>query len=303
MVNLSNRKKRPGGVYRKALLVVFLFTVLLALYKYKGQEAINYIDGRLFKGSNTTEANRQGNTVSKAQPPSPPLSYLEPNTGIEFLLVKGGCYQRGDIFNEGDSDERPVHEVCVKDFYIGKFEVTHEQWSALIKKAEIATAKSKGIPISGISWKDTQDFLDALKKKSPEHKFRLPTEAEWEYVCRGGGKRQRYSGTSNETDLSKFAWTGANSQGILHQSGTLKPNELGIYDLSGNLWEWVEDDYKPDCYQKAEKINPVCMGGVNRVIRGGSFLLSPQFARCTARGNAPPLSRSPSIGFRIVKDI
>jgi formylglycine-generating enzyme required for sulfatase activity len=300
VVNINSRRTRPRGIFIKVFLVLFLSVTLFALYKYRGQEALNYIDERLFKGTNTLQTDTRG---TKSQSPLHPLNFIEPNTGIEFVFIKGGCYQQGDIFNEGDSDERPVHEACVGDFYIGKFEVTQDQWFKLMKKGADSAVRTKNIPMQGVSWKDAQAFLDALKKKSPEHKFRLPTEAEWEYVCRGGGKRQRYSGTSSEAEISRFAWTGINSQGTLQQSGTLKPNELGIHDLSGSLWEWVEDDYKPDCYQKAEKNNPVCMGGVNRVIRGGSFLLSPQFARCTARGNAPPLSNSPSIGFRVLKDI
>ncbi|TAN44631.1 MAG: formylglycine-generating enzyme family protein, partial [Nitrospirae bacterium] len=131
-------------------------------------------------------------------------------TGIEMVLVKGGCYQMGDTFGDGDSDEKPVHEVCVDDFYIGKFEVTQGQWQAVMGNNP-SSFKNCGdnCPVESVSWNDVQEFISRLNKKVPLSKggtrglYRLPTEAEWEYAARSGGKREKYAGGD---DVDSVAW-------------------------------------------------------------------------------------------------
>ncbi|MBF0328630.1 MAG: formylglycine-generating enzyme family protein [Nitrospirae bacterium] len=253
---------------------------------------------KLFSGLSS-----QGSKSSQKNPglPKPDEKYTDPSSGIEFVFVAGGCYFMGDIFGDGDPDEKPVHEVCVNDFYISRHEVTQDQWKIVMGKN--LSAKSGGsYPVEKVSWKDTQDFFAALKKKNSSSTFRLPREAEWEYACRSGGKKEKWSGTANESSIDQYAWTGSNADGKLHPVGRSKPNGIGLYDMSGNVWEWVEDDYAPNCYQDQERDNPICIGAGNRVIRGGSFQLSARFARCSARSSANPSESVYSVGFRVVKE-
>ncbi|MBF0506181.1 MAG: formylglycine-generating enzyme family protein [Nitrospirae bacterium] len=236
--------------------------------------------------------------------PKSPAKYTDPATGMEFVFIPGGCYSMGDIYGDGDADEKPVHEVCVNDFYMSKYEVTQGQWVSLMGKNPSSFKEGKSYPVENISWQNTQNFITALEKKNSAYRFRLPTEAEWEYACRSGGKKEKWAGTGNETALGEYAWFGSNSGGRPHAAGKAKPNGQGLYDMSGNVWEWVEDDYAPDCYQNQEKDNPICIRGrgSNRVIRGGSWNLSARFARCSARSSAKPSEIAYSAGFRLVRE-
>jgi len=298
------RKRRP---IRKVLFVLALLTIAFAVYRYKGQELLTFVETTVFRGekieslksllSGHAPALKKGGDL-----PMPTEKYTDPATGIEFIYIQGGCYLMGDIFGDGDTDEKPVHEVCVNDFYISRYEVTQGEWKILMGKNPSFFALGKNYPVEKISWQDTQDFITALKNKNSTCRFRLPTEAEWEYACRSGGKKEKWAGTGNEAALGEYAWIGSNSGGKPHPVGSAKPNSPGLYDMSGNVWEWVEDDYAPDCYQDQEKDNPLCIRGGNRVIRGGNWILSSRFARCSARSSANPSERPNSVGFRLVRE-
>ncbi|MDP2279759.1 MAG: SUMF1/EgtB/PvdO family nonheme iron enzyme, partial [Nitrospirota bacterium] len=189
---------------------------------------------------------------------------IDPATGMEIVFVKGGCFQMGDTFGDGESDEKPVHEVCVDDYYIGKYEVTQGQWKAIMGNNP-SHFKDCGdnCPVEQVSWNDVQEFIQKLNEKNnppspPFTKggkggFRLPTEAEWEYAARSGGKSERYSGGN---DIDSVAWYNKNSGGKTHPVGTKQPNGLGIYDMSGNVWEWVNDWYDEFYYKNSPKNNP-----------------------------------------------
>lgn len=227
-------------------------------------------------------------------------NFIEPKTKIEFTLIKGNCFIMGDTFGDGDADERPTREVCIKDFYISKKETTQMQWMSLMS-SNPSTIKEPLFPVDNVNIKDIDEFLSVLNHKDSKFKYRLPTEAEWEYACTSGGKLEKYSGTSNETELSDYGWFGTNSGGKPHPVGTAKPNNLGLFDMSGNVWEWTEDDYISDCYKKINKDNPICKGvSDNKVIKGGSWNLSERFARCSAKRGAHPLGKANNVGFRIV---
>ncbi|QWR78696.1 formylglycine-generating enzyme family protein [Candidatus Magnetomonas plexicatena] len=223
--------------------------------------------------------------------------YTDTITGMEFVFVKGGCFQMGDTFGDGFSDELPVHEVCVDDFYIGKYPVTQEQWKSITGGNPSRFQDVENLPVEQVSWEDVQDFIKELCAKSGAN-YRLPTEAEWEFACRGGGLKERYS-VGNFPDNA--AWYDATSGRKTQPVGTKNPNSLGIYDMSGNVWEWVLDVYAKDAYRKHGRNNPVHHGPVrSRVMRGGSWYDSVKSVRCTNRYYANPGFRFIDIGFRLV---
>ena len=218
---------------------------------------------------------------------------------IEMVQVKGGCFQMGDMFEEGDNDEKPVHEVCVKDFSIGKYEVTQEQWVAVMGNNP---SKFQGdrLPVERVSWDDAQQFIAKLNAMTGKH-YRLPTEAEWEYAARSRGRRENWAGTSDESALGDYAWYDQNGDKKTHVVGTKKPNALGIYDMSGNVWEWVQDWYDPVYYEERPRDNPQGPStGSKRVSRSGSFDFDPENDRASFRGKSSPGTRFEDLGFRLL---
>lgn len=233
-------------------------------------------------------------------------------TGIEMVFVKGGCYQMGDTLGDGGSDEKPVHEVCVDDFYMGKYEVTQGQWKAVMgNNPSYFKDCGDNCPVESVSWNDIQEFINKLNQKTtpsiPLNKggqsgmYRLPTEAEWEYAAKsvsgGGGKNEKYSGSNN---VDSVAWYSSNSGGKTHPVGTKQPNGLGIYDMMGNIWEWTNDWYDKDYYNNSPKNNPQgTNSGQSRVLRGGSWYDLPQYVRASNRGRVLPTARYDNNGFRL----
>jgi formylglycine-generating enzyme required for sulfatase activity len=223
-------------------------------------------------------------------------TYTDPTTGMEFVLVKGGCFQMGDTFGVGQADEKPVHEVCVDDFYLGKYEVTQGQWQKVMGSNPSYFQKGDNYPVERVSWDDTQDYLRQLNSKSNKT-FRLPTEAEWEYAARSGGKKEKYAGGDN---VDTVAWYDSNSGSSTHPVGQKQANGLGLYDLSGNVWEWTGDWYDDKYYAKSPKNNPPGpSGGSFRVSRGGSWYFRPDFVRSAVRRGDSPDFRYDSLGFRL----
>lgn len=224
----------------------------------------------------------------------------DPSTGIEMVYVKGGCYQMGDTFGDGDSDEKPVHEVCVDSFYIGKFEVTQGQWQAVMGNNP-SSFKSCGdnCPVENVSWNDAQEFINKLNSRSGGGKYRLPTEAEWEYAARSGGKREKYSGGD---DVDSVAWYTSNSGSKTHTVGTKAPNGLGIYDMSGNVWEWCQDWYGEKYYGDSPRNNPTgASSGTYRDLRGGSWFSNAGYARSANRRGLNPDNGYNFDGFRLAR--
>ncbi len=223
--------------------------------------------------------------------------------GMELVFVKGGCYQMSDTFSDVKDDEKPVHEVCVSDFFLGKYEVTQGQWKAIMMGNNPSDFKDCGdnCPVENVSWSDIQQFIQNLNRSTGTG-YRLPTEAEWEYACRSGGKKERYSGTND--DLDDYAWYDSNSGNRTHPVGQKKPNGLGLYDMSGNAWEWVQDWYNSGYYKNSPKNNPKGpSSGSDRVVRGGSRYDLPIYQRCSNRnyGYAPSGVYS-NIGFRLATE-
>jgi len=205
-------------------------------------------------------------------------------TGMEFVLVKGGCYQMGDVFGDGEQQESPVHEVCVTDFYLGAHEVTQGQWQKVMGTNPSAYKEcGPNCPVDNVRWEMAQEFIRTLNGKSGRQ-YRLPTEAEWEYAARSGGMKEKWAGTSDEDKLGEFAWFDKNSEGKRHPVGLKKPNALGLYDMSRNVMEWCRDWYDEAFYKASSRDNPAgpATGG-KRVIRGGAHDYSSVDLRASAR--------------------
>uniref|UniRef100_UPI004056864C formylglycine-generating enzyme family protein n=1 Tax=Candidatus Electronema sp. TaxID=2698783 RepID=UPI004056864C len=224
-----------------------------------------------------------------------------PLPDLELCLVEGGEFMMGDDNGEYD-DEKPAHRVRLDDFYIGKHPVTQELWQAVMGNNP-SRFKGERRPVEQVSWIDAQDFLDRLNSRTGK-KFRLPTEAEWEYAARGGKYSQDYKYAGSDR-AKQVAWHDANSGDETHEVGLLLPNELGLYDMSGNVWEWCSDwfaaDYYAQCHQRGTVDNPQGPdSGGRRVLRGGSYFNDSQDCRAVYRYDYPPVYRYVNLGFRLV---
>jgi formylglycine-generating enzyme required for sulfatase activity len=217
-----------------------------------------------------------------------------------MVFVQGGKFKMG--YNMGGEDERPIHEVVLEDFYIGKFEVMQFQWNQVMgpdtNKRYFEGCDS--CPVERVSWYNVVEFIEKLNEKTTLN-YRLPTEAEWEYAARGGAltKGYKYSGSNSDTAA---AWKVGFSSSVTHPVGHKKPNELGIYDMSGNVFEWCSDWYSPSWYQVSPAENPVGPAeGDFRVMRGGSWFYDFSGLRTTDRESANPTYRYGYIGFRLCR--
>lgn len=238
-----------------------------------------------------------------AAPPAPPARHVDPVTGTELIHVKGGCFQMGDLYDDGVSgdgqavDEQPVHEVCLGDYYIGKYELTNAAWRTIMGSVPPtdSTCPEDDCPVGNISWDDVVEFLRRLNAKGGAGKYRLPTEAEWEYAARSGGKAERYAGSNDVESLSWYAsTTGYAIDGtispISRAVGRRVPNGLGLYDMSGNVYEFTADWYGADYYATSPRDNPTGPAtGTEHVKRGGCGHGHPGNGRTArrARGDGP----------------
>jgi formylglycine-generating enzyme required for sulfatase activity len=232
----------------------------------------------------------------------PPGIWYEPVTGIEMVWIPEGCFQMGcgPWSDYCSGDEKPVHEVCLDGFWMGKYLVTQSQWETVMQDNPSKFKKGGQFPVEQVSWERAMQFISKTNKlNNGKYELRLPTEAEWEYAARSGGKPEKYAGG---TDPDSVAWYGKNSKGFTHIVGTKEPNGLGLYDMSGNVWEWCNDIYNPKAYSNLPRENPVCTrGGTLRVLRGGSWADEPKFIRCASRHCSVPERGYYAPGFRIVR--
>ena len=236
---------------------------------------------------------------------------------IETVLVKGGCYKMGDVFGEvsqvlpeDPSDATPVHEVCVKDFNLGKYEVTQEQWQKVMgDNPSNFKDCGKSCPVDSVSWDMAQDFITKLNTMAKK-KYRLPTEAEWEYAARSGGKNERWPGANSEEALVEYAWYDKNSEETTHPVGLKKTNGLGLYDMAGNVREWCQDWYDEIFYSRSPKDNPEAKKAFKnaprdneppkRIQRGGGIQDDSILTRTVTRRNNTPDYSQVSSGLRLV---
>lgn len=250
----------------------------------------------------------------------------------ELIFVKGNKFIMGDHLTPNDNAV-PEHEVKLNSFYIGKYEVTNEEFCAFmndygfdyIKDGPFAGKKivsefKHGIqkngnmwepvggyekyPVANVSWYGAKKYCDWLSQKTGEN-YRLPTEAEWEYAAGWGETRRKpFPGTFYADNLKLYAWYGPNSDSISHPVGTKEPNELGVYDMAGNVYEWCSDFFDEDYYSVSPKKNPQGPeSGTKKVARGGCFYINNVGCLVSYRGGSDPdYIKAGIIGFRICKD-
>ncbi len=226
--------------------------------------------------------------------------YTVNGVSFKMIAVKGGTFTMGATPEQvgGDPDELPTHEVTLSNYYIGETEVTQELWAAVMGENPENLPSSMLHPVEKVSWEDCQYFVSKINELTGET-FHLPTEAQWEFAARGGiyGHGQLYSGGNT---IDEVAWYAFNASGVPHPVKTKAPNELGIYDLSGNVWEWCSDWYGP--YSSSSQVDPVGpASGSHRVVRGASWLNSDLSCRVAKRGHDDPVNRSPCGGFRLAQ--
>ena len=222
--------------------------------------------------------------------------YAEPVAGIYFTHVTGGCYKMGDTFGDGAENEKPPHDACVSDFEMAVEETTQGQWKKVMGgNPSFFKTCGDDCPVESVSWNDVQEFITKLNRQSGKE-YRLPTEAEWEYACRSGGKNEKYCGGN---DVMAVAWYFSTSDNHTQPAGRKQPNGLGLTDMSGNVREWVSDWYE-DIYSSV-KDNPLGpSAGSSRVIKGGGWYMLPRNVRASVRSSLPPAEHTNDVGFRLV---
>jgi len=213
-------------------------------------------------------------------------------SGMELVAIPGGCFTVGA--NDGNSDEKPLHEVCISPFYIGRYEVTQREWLRVMgSNPSFFNQCGDDCPVDQISWSDAQEFIYRLNRLTGKS-YRLPTEAEWEYACRGGSKADKFCGDEIDT----IAWYDRNSGNSAHKVGSKKPNSFGIFDMSGNVWEWVQD-WNGRYHTERERDPQGPSSGSSRVRRGGSWQYDAAKARATWRSSGYQDDRAIDIGIRL----
>ena len=250
----------------------------------------------------TQAAQKKTQPARQAQQQKPAASTSRPKVSLDDIMrnmvyVEGGTFTMGATSEQQnpEDDEKPTHRVSLSSFYIGKYEVTQALWKAVMG-SNPSVWKGDNLPVENVSWNDCQTFLRKLNAMTGKN-FRLPTEAEWEFAARGGNRSRGYQ-YSGSNVLSDVAWYDDNSGSKTHNVGTKAPNELGIYDMLGNVWEWCQDwhgDYHG--YSQTNPKGP--SSGSYRVCRGGSWGSLAGYCRVAVRGSYAPDGRGSDLGLRL----
>jgi len=295
-------------------------------------KSIVFLKEKVVETSEEKESDQEDLPLSaSSQASDKPSTSVPTKTQENMVLVEKGSFTMGDTWGDGDSDEKPTHKVTFTyDFYIGKYEVTFEEYDAFWEATGRGNPGDQGWgretrPVINVSWNDAIAYCNWLSEKEKLPKaydsngnlldkdgrvttditkvvgYRLPTEAEWEYAAMGGNKSEgyKYSGSDNVSDV---AWYDSNSGGKTQEVGKKAPNELGIYDMSGNVYEWCSDCY--GSYSSSAQTNPYNSTAVSsRVSRGGSWNYIATYARVANRSNFSPTYTFNYLGFRICRTV
>lgn len=284
------------------------YIILNSSYQLEKQQTKNF--DKLVKSLNerikTLEAELErhktssGTTTTKSQPHTEIITIPGTDVSFKMIHVEGGTFMMGA--NEGDTEaygeEKPAHEVSLSEYWMGETQVTQELWQAVMGENPSEFKGDPNRPVENVSWLDCREFIQRLKNLTGK-KFHMPTEAQWEFAARGGirSKGFKYSGSH---DLFDVAWYNENSKGNTHPVGERDPNELGLYDMSGNLWEWCNDWYDGDYYSNSPTSNPTGpTSGSKRVCRGGCWDNDTRSYRVSYRGCDTPTSADRYIGLRL----
>ena len=272
--------------------------------------AVRYLQAGGREAEHYTEAldliNREGKleaapesgtaTAGRIEPAAPQAGESRVFDGIEFVWVPAGEFRMGSTSAEADSDERPVTRVRIsRGYWLGKYEVTQAEWQAVMGGNPSSFDEcGPDCPVERVSWNDAQGFIRRLNSRSGGSRYRLPTEAEWEYAARAGTSGDRYG------NLDAIAWYDRNSGYRTHPVGRKAPNAWGLHDMLGNVWEWVEDWKGP--YSGGSVTDPRGPGsGSSRVYRGCSWALPASYCRASDRRLVSPGDRFFVLGFRLLR--
>jgi len=258
--------------------------------------------------------------MAAAMPISASSIYTEKYTGMEFVKVPEGCFVMGDTHGDGQGDEKPLHEVCIDSFWVGKFEVTNAQYRKFKPDHNSGSYEGNDLngdsqPVTGVTWYDATEYAKWLSKRSGRV-FRLPAEAEWEYVARGGTDGRNYWGdnpdiackSANGADLTaKSQWSDwtttacSDSYKVSAPVGRFQPNSYGVHDIMGNAWEWTNDWYDAEYYFESPKNNPQGpSSGKLKIPRGGGWMNASECVRVADRNGFLPDFSILFLGFRLV---
>ncbi|MEO0836194.1 MAG: formylglycine-generating enzyme family protein [Cyanobacteria bacterium J06642_3] len=217
---------------------------------------------------------------------------------LEMIAIPGGKFLMGSPTGEGRNDEKPQHKVSVPPFFLGKYPITQAQYQQIMGNNP-SRFQEDNRPVETVSWDDAAEFCQKLSKQTGTE-YRLPTEAEWEYACRAGTSTKYYFG-NYEDQLKEYAWYSQNSSNKTHPVGEKKPNQWGLFDLHGNVWEWCQDDWHGNYKDAPTNGSARVLENKNaKVIRGVSWYVNPRFCRSAIRDDDPRENRIDDIGFRIV---
>jgi formylglycine-generating enzyme required for sulfatase activity len=237
---------------------------------------------------------------------STPEPRLVDRFGIAFILIPAGTFQMGS--KRGSDDERPVHTVHLsRPFYLGIYPVTQRQWE-VVMGSNPSRFQGPEHPVEQVSWDKVQEFIRSLNTHEGRALYRLPTEAEWEYAARTGVTGD-YCFGDDVTQLSRYAWYEDNAGGTTHPVGQLRPNSWGLYDMHGNVWEWVQDWYDSQEYARRAATGTAVVdpagpaAGSDRVDRGGSWLHAARNCRSALRSGDAPSLRHDYLGFRLLREV
>jgi len=246
----------------------------------------------------------------QAETPVPEAGYVfdGPVDGMEFAYMPSGSFLMGSPSSEYDreGDEGPLHTVNINSFQLMTTEVTQEMWDEIMgDNPSHDYGAGADYPVYYVSWNDCQEFIEKLNDLYPDHTYRLPTESEWEYSCRAGTTTRFYWGDSDsESVMGLYCWYSSNSDSGTAPVGTKEPNAWGLYDMSGNVWEWCQDWYY-DSYDgaPADGSARTSSGAFYRVYRGGSWLSYSRSCRPVSRGNFSPGDSRGILGFRLARSV
>jgi formylglycine-generating enzyme required for sulfatase activity len=303
----SNRSKRAQFAFGGAALAIGLIVCLPDVSELLTAAAVRQVgvDARDKKlptnssGSNKSSkkpVRKRRNTNSQASGNgSVVLAGVLRELTASFVQVPAGEFLMGS--ESGYPDEKPIHDVTIsRAFEMSKYEVTQAQWLTVMGNNP-SDFKGADLPVENVSWDEVQIFLEKLNARKGGYTYRLPTEAEWEYACRGGSNGD-YAG-----NLDNLAWYAGDSGFKVHSTGRKQPNAWGLYDMHGNVSEWCQDRYDYAYYSDSSRVDPQGPeSGWLRTARGGNWVLSEFYCRSAARSGFPPTQRGQALGFRLARN-
>jgi len=251
----------------------------------------------------TTGKVKPAKEVPKAAPVDPKMAELAKTIEAKMVLIEGGSFTMGCVIpndTECYAQERPRHTVTLNNFYMCKFDVTQKEWKALMGTTPSGKWCAE-CPVVNVTWFDAQQFINKLNQISNKN-YRLPTEAEWEYASKGGNKSHGYK-YAGGNDATAVAWYDSTIAKEIHPVGQKAANELGLYDMSGDVWQWCSDWFNDKYYSNSPSNNPSGpASGTSRSVRGGSWWGPLRDCRIANRDQFPPESKDDDVGFRIVRN-